>query len=141
MFLFSFRFRFNMDETEAANLLVSLGNSDSRSPSFSPSPATQGPLNLRGGPLQSPTGPAYRSSTSSFTPISPHTNPQGPPGFVRTPAKSWASVSASGPSSGGSAGSSSSSSSTSSEHQHASPISSRFPPSAATSLLQPQVQS
>ncbi|BFZ13763.1 hypothetical protein BsWGS_16802 [Bradybaena similaris] len=94
--------RFDIDETEAANMLVSLGNSTSTSPSFSPSPA-QGGL----GSMQSPTGP-YRSSTS-FTPISPHSNPQGPPGFVTSPAKSWSSKS----------GSSSS--------DHVSPITSRFP--------------
>ncbi|KAH9504295.1 hypothetical protein Btru_064562 [Bulinus truncatus] len=93
--------RFDMDETEAANMLVSLGNSRSTSPSFSPSPAQSGITSM-----QSPTAP-YRST--SFTPISPHTNPQGPPGFVASPAKSWSSKS----------GSSSS--------DHISPITPRFP--------------
>ncbi|XP_059163863.1 protein capicua homolog isoform X3 [Physella acuta] len=102
--------RFDPDETEAANMLVSLGNSRSTSPSFPPSPA-QGGL----GPMQSPTGP-YRSSTS-FTPISPHTNPQNPV-FVSSPAKSWSSKS----------GSSSS--------DHVSPITPRFP--SAPGLFQPQ---
>ncbi|CAL1541747.1 unnamed protein product, partial [Lymnaea stagnalis] len=103
--------RFDMDETEAANMLVSLGNSRSTSPSFPPSPAQSGLSSM-----QSPTGP-YRSSTS-FTPISPHTNPQGPPGFVSSPAKSWSSKS----------GSSSS--------DHVSPITPRFP---AAAVFQPQV--
>ncbi|XP_013066792.2 protein capicua homolog isoform X1 [Biomphalaria glabrata] len=102
--------RFDMDETEAANMLVSLGNSRSTSPSFSPSPAQSGLTSM-----QSPTGP-YRST--SFTPISPHTNPQGPPGFVTSPAKSWSSKS----------GSSSS--------DHVSPITPRFPPTV--NVFQPQ---
>ncbi|GFO30034.1 protein capicua homolog [Plakobranchus ocellatus] len=129
--------RFDMEEKEAANMLVSLGNSRSTSPSFSPSPAHAGlggsTAAGRLAALQSPTGggigtPYHRSSTTSFTPISPHTNPQVPPGFVVrtsvTPSsindKSWGSKS----------------SGSSSSMEHVSPLTPRFP--QAGGVLQPQ---
>ncbi|GFR72074.1 protein capicua-like protein [Elysia marginata] len=122
--------RFDREETEAANMLVSLGNSRSTSPSFSPSPAHTGGIRGNAGALQSPTGPYHRSSTTSFTPISPHTNPQGPPGFVvRTSATS---STGSKPSWG------SKSSGSSSSVDHMSPVTPRFPPSGG--LYQPQAR-
>ena len=98
--------RYEMDEAEAANMLVSLGNSRSTTPAFSPTP--QNPLSPRIGQTQSPTGP-YRAT--SFTPISPHTSPQVPQGFISSPQKSWGS----GPSK-----------SSSSSSDHISPITPRF---------------
>ena len=100
----------DMDEAEAANMLVSLGNSRSTTPAFSPTPQTPLPLSPRIGQTQSPTGP-YRAT--SFTPISPHTNPQVPQGFITSPQKSWGS----GPSK-----------SSSSSSDHVSPITPRFAP-------------
>ncbi len=63
------------DETEAANMLVSLGNSRSGTPCFSPSPM-QNPISPHHGHApHSPTAHlAYRAAAAavSFTPISPH---------------------------------------------------------------------
>ncbi|RUS78207.1 hypothetical protein EGW08_014021, partial [Elysia chlorotica] len=121
--------RYDMEEreTEAANMLVSLGNSRSTSPSFSPSPAHAGSIRGSAGALQSPTGPYHRSSTTSFTPISPHTNPQGPPGFV---------VRASASSSGNKQSWGSKSGASSSSLDHMSPVTARFPHTGG--LYQPQ---
>lgn len=103
--------RFEMDETDAAHMLVSLGNSRSTTPAFSPTPShPQTPLSPRIGQVQSPTVP-YGARATSFTPISPHTSPQIPQGFITSPQKSW-----------GSAPSKSSSSSS----DHVSPITPRF---------------
>ena len=96
---------FDMDEKEAANMLVSLGNSRSTTPAFSPPPQT--PLSPHPGGHQSPTGSGiYRSGSTSFTPISPHTNPQ-------SISRHWSS---SGTSKSGSSSS-----------EHVSPITPRFP--------------
>lgn len=100
--------RFEMDETEAANMLVCLGNSRSTTPAFSPTPS-QNPVSPRIVQAQSPTG-IYRPT--SFTPISPHTSPQVPQSFITSPQKSW------GPAPTKSPGSSS---------DHMSHLGSRFP--------------
>ncbi|XP_046344637.2 protein capicua homolog isoform X3 [Haliotis rufescens] len=113
--------QFDMDEKEAANMLVSLGNSRSTTPAFSPTPQT--PISPRLS-AQSPPGSAiYRSGSTSFTPISPHTNPQNP-GFITSPSRSW------------SAGTSKSSTSS----EHVSPVTPRFPPSSGgPSAFQPKI--
>ncbi len=56
------------DETEAANMLVSLGNSRSGTPAFSPTPM-QPPMSPLHGLPHSPTHLGYGAT---FTPISPH---------------------------------------------------------------------
>ncbi|XP_055958697.1 protein capicua homolog isoform X1 [Patella vulgata] len=96
----------SIDETEAANMLVSLGNSRSTTPAFSPTP--QNPLSPR---IQSPAGPGMYRSSNSFTPISPHPSSQMMHGYVNSPARSWSSTSKSG----------------SSSSEHVSPITPRFP--------------
>ncbi|ESO93721.1 hypothetical protein LOTGIDRAFT_153178 [Lottia gigantea] len=96
--------RYETEETEAANMLVSLGNSRSGTPAFSPTPQT--PVSPR---IQSPAGSGIYRSSNSFTPISPHPNSQYQHTFVGSPARSWSSKS----------GSSSS--------EHVSPITPRFP--------------
>ncbi|XP_070202484.1 protein capicua homolog [Littorina saxatilis] len=107
-----------MDEAEAANMLVSLGNSRSTTPAFSPTPGN--PMSPRIGQTQSP-GP-YRAT--SFTPISPHTNPQVPQGFISSPQKSWGS----GPSK-----------SSSSSSDLVSPVTPRFPSVAGMPAFQSQM--
>lgn len=93
------------DETEAANMLVSLG-SRSTTPAFSPTPS-QNPLSPQLGHPEnlSPTGTVRRQM--SFTPISPH-----PHSYITSPTRSW------------STGTSKSGSSSS---EHVSPITPRFP--------------
>ncbi|KAL5020008.1 hypothetical protein ScPMuIL_002900 [Solemya velum] len=93
------------DETEAANMLVSLG-SRSTTPAFSPTPS-QNPLSPQLGHSEnlSPTGTVRRQM--SFTPISPH-----PHSYITSPTRSW------------STGTSKSGSSSS---EHVSPITPRFP--------------
>ena len=72
------RMRARFDETEAANMLVSLGNSRSTTPAFSPTPNQNpvSPHHLTQSP--SPHHMVYRGSTSTFTPISPHPMQQHP---------------------------------------------------------------
>lgn len=86
--------RFDMDEKEAANMLVSLGNSRSGTPAFSPTPG-QNPLSPHHGPPNhSPLTPVgYRAGTT-FTPISPHPHMAG---MLPSPQRHW---SASTPKSG-----------------------------------------
>jgi hypothetical protein len=73
-----------LDETEAANLLVSLGNSRSTTPAFSPTPG-QNPIS----PHHSASPLGYRSgSASTFTPISPHPG-MSHAGMMASPRRSW----------------------------------------------------
>lgn len=94
------------DETEAANMLVSLGNSRSTTPAFSPTPSNH-PISPH--PVQSPSTMGPRGNTLSFAPISPHPQTQG---FMTSPTRSW---------------SSGTSKSGSSSSEHVSPITPRFP--------------
>lgn len=106
------------DETEAANMLVSLGNSRSTTPAFSPTPG-QIPMSPHHGPTPSPSGPsASRGNSVSFTPISPHPQTHGP-GFMTSPTRSWTS-----------------SKSGSSSSEHVSPITPRFPHNHNTVMFQ-----
>lgn len=92
------------DEAEAANMLLSLGNSRSTTPAFSPTPM-QNPMSPMGsGPSPSTGG---RNSVS-FTPISPLPRSHAQV-YMNSPTRSWSSKS----------GSSSS--------EHVSPITPRFP--------------
>ncbi|KAK7468070.1 hypothetical protein BaRGS_00036721 [Batillaria attramentaria] len=103
-------------------MLVSLGNSRSTTPAFSPTPS-QNPLSPRIGQTQSPTVP-YGARATSFTPISPHTSPQIPQGFITSPQKSWGS----GPSK-----------SSSSSSDHVSPITPRFSSVSGLPAFQSQI--
>ncbi|XP_061164260.1 protein capicua homolog isoform X1 [Saccostrea echinata] len=97
------------DETEAANMLVSLGNSRSTTPAFSPTPSNH-PISPH--PVQSPSTMGPRGNPLSFAPISPHPQTQG---FMTSPTRSW---------------SSGTSKSGSSSSEHVSPITPRFPPTS-----------
>ncbi|KAK3597989.1 hypothetical protein CHS0354_042342 [Potamilus streckersoni] len=108
------RKRFDIDETEAANMLVSLGNSRSTTPAFSPDPS-QPSLSPRQRHASSPQ--SMRGLTTAFTPISPH-NPNNS-GYLVSPTRSW------------STGTSKSGSSSS---EHISPITPRFPQNAVSGL-------
>ncbi|XP_077985247.1 protein capicua homolog [Glandiceps talaboti] len=81
--------KFDMDETEAANMLVSLGNSRSATPCFSPVPTvTPGPMSPRS-LSQSPSPHfSFTKGQSTFSPISmyPHTQQRQ---FVSTPTRRW----------------------------------------------------
>lgn len=105
-----------IDETEAANMLVSLGNSRSTTPAFSPTPSSVSSLSPRKRHPSSPqSGAGLRGMSAAFTPISPH--PQNH-NYVHSPTRSWSS------------GNSNKSGSSSSEH--ISPITPRFPPSGGS---------
>lgn len=97
------------DETEAANMLVSLGNSRSTTPAFSPTPSNH-PISPH--PVQSPSTMGPRGNPLSFAPISPHPQTQA---FMTSPTRSW---------------SSGTSKSGSSSSEHVSPITPRFPPTS-----------
>ncbi|XP_069118802.1 protein capicua homolog [Argopecten irradians] len=100
------------DETEAANMLVSLGNSRSTTPAFSPTPS-QNPLSPQLS-VQSPTSGHGSRNSVSFTPISPHPQTQG---FITSPTRSWSSCA---------------SKSGSSSSEHVSPITPRFPSNSSS---------
>ena len=102
-----------IDETEAANMLVSLGR-NSRSttpatPAFSPTNSLGSVASPRKRHLSSPQ--SNQALRAAFTPISPHPNPNS---YMHSPTRSW--------SSGGNSNKSGSSSS-----DHISPITPRFP--------------
>lgn len=100
------------EETEAAQMLVSLGNSRSTTPAFSPTPSSVCSLSPRKRHPSSPqSGQALRGISTAFTPISPHPNPNNV--YMASPTRSWSS------------GTSNKSGSSSSEH--ISPITPRFP--------------
>lgn len=104
------------DETEAANMLLSLGNSRSTTPAYSPTPM-QNPLSPITGNIQSPSTGGRNSV--SFTPISPLPRSHAQV-YMNSPTRSWSSKS----------GSSSS--------EHVSPITPRFPAgSNALGMMQP----
>ncbi|KAK3107505.1 hypothetical protein FSP39_016100 [Pinctada imbricata] len=109
------------DEKEAANMLVSLGNSRSTTPAYSPTPSNN-PLSPH--PIQSPPGMAPMGRGSAiFTPISPLPQTHGH-GFITSPTRSW-----------------SSSKSGSSSSEHVSPITPRFPMNHNIGVFQtPQVE-
>ncbi|OWF36187.1 protein capicua homolog isoform X3 [Mizuhopecten yessoensis] len=100
------------DETEAANMLVSLGNSRSTTPAFSPTPS-QNPLSPQLS-VQSPTSGHGSRNSVSFTPISPHPQTQA---FITSPTRSWSSCA---------------SKSGSSSSEHVSPITPRFPSNSSS---------
>ncbi|XP_023931096.1 protein capicua homolog [Lingula anatina] len=78
--------RFDMDEKEAANMLVSLGNSRSGTPAFSPTPV-QNPISPHHGALgHSPYPPVGYRSGNTFAPISPHPHT---PGSLLASAHHW----------------------------------------------------
>lgn len=112
--------KFDSDETEAANMLVAMGNSRSTTPAFSPTPSSVSSLSPRKRHPSSPqsgTTSGLRGMSASFTPISPH--PQNPNhGYLPSPTHGWSS------------GNSNKSGSSSSEH--ISPITPRFPPSGGS---------
>ena len=89
------RLHTRFDETEAANMLVSLGNSRSGTPGFSPTPMSPHP-----GHPRSPTHFVYHGGggPTTFAPISPHPI-QGHPGMLGSPPQRW-STSTSTPKSG-----------------------------------------
>ncbi|XP_052258795.1 protein capicua homolog isoform X2 [Dreissena polymorpha] len=100
------------EETEAAQMLVSLGNSRSTTPAFSPTPSSVCSLSPRKRHPSSPqSSQALRGISTAFTPISPHPNPNNV--YMASPTRSWSS------------GTSNKSGSSSSEH--ISPITPRFP--------------
>ena len=89
------RFHTRFDEKEAANMLVSLGNSRSGTPAFSPTPSGggQNPMSPHHH-VHSPTAQhlAYRGGgPGTFTPISPHPihsqNQHG--GMLTSPTRRW----------------------------------------------------
>jgi len=100
-----------IDETEAANMLVSLGNSRSTTPAgFSPTPSSVCSLSPRKRHPSSPQNAAgLRGPNAAFTPISPHPNPTH--AYMASP--SWSSAN--------------SNKSGSSSSEHISPITPRFP--------------
>ena len=112
--------KFDSDETEAANMLVAMGNSRSTTPAFSPTPSSVSSLSPRKRHPSSPqsaTTTGLRGMSASFTPISPH--PQNPNhSYLPSPTHGWSS------------GNSNKSGSSSSEH--ISPITPRFPPTGGT---------
>ena len=114
----------HMDETEAANMLVSLQNSRSTTPAFSPTPSSISSLSPRKRHPSSPQSNAatgLRSMSAAFTPISPH--PQNPNNsYMASPTRSWSS------------GNSNKSGSSSSEL--VSPITPRFPQVERNSAFQ-----
>ncbi|XP_052060621.1 protein capicua homolog isoform X1 [Mytilus californianus] len=104
------------DEAEAANMLLSLGNSRSTTPAYSPTPM-QNPLSPLTGSGPSPSTGGRNSV--SFTPISPLPRSHAQV-YMNSPTRSWSSKS----------GSSSS--------EHVSPITPRFPSgSNALGMMQP----
>ena len=112
--------KFDSDETEAANMLVAMGNSRSTTPAFSPTPSSVSSLSPRKRHPSSPqsaTTTGLRGISASFTPISPH--PQNPNhGYLPSPTHGYSS------------GNSNKSGSSSSEH--ISPITPRFPQAGGT---------
>ncbi|KAL4229580.1 hypothetical protein ACF0H5_012618 [Mactra antiquata] len=105
-----------IDETEAANMLVSLGNSRSTTPAFSPTPSSVSSLSPRKRHPSSPqSGTGLRGMSAAFTPISPH--PQNH-NYVHSPTRSWSS--------------NNSNKSGSSSSEHISPITPRFPPNVGS---------
>ena len=104
--------KFDSDETEAANMLVAMGNSRSTTPAFSPTPSSVSSLSPRKRHPSSPQSGITPGLRGAFTPISPH--PQNPNhGYLPSPTHGWSS------------GNSNKSGSSSSEH--ISPITPRFP--------------
>lgn len=79
------RLHSQFDETEAANMLVSLGNSHSGTPGFSPPPMSPHPGH------RSPSHFVYPGAGTTFTPISPHPI-QGHHGMVGSSPQRWASA-------------------------------------------------
>ncbi|XP_070552136.1 LOW QUALITY PROTEIN: protein capicua homolog [Ptychodera flava] len=79
--------KFDMDETEAANMLVSLGNSRSGTPCFSPVPTPGGPMSPRS-LSQSPSPHFTFKGHNTFSPISmyPHSQQRVP---IGTPTRRW----------------------------------------------------
>lgn len=111
-----------MDETEAANMLVSLGNSRSTTPAFSPTPSSVSSLSPRKRHPSSPqSGTGLRGMSAAFAPISPH--PQNPNhSYMPSPTRSWSS--------------NNSNKSGSSSSEHISPITPRFPQGGSSSAFQ-----
>ena len=104
-----------IEETEAANMLVSLGNSRSATPAFSPTPSSVSSLSPRKRHPSSPqSGATLRGMNAAFTPISPH--PNQPHAYMASPTRSWSSAN--------------SNKSGSSSSEHISPITPRFPQAA-----------
>lgn len=102
-----------IEETEAANMLVSLGNSRSTTPAaFSPAPSSVSSLSPRKRHPSSPqSGAGLRGMNAAFTPISPH--PNQPHAYMASPTRSWSSAN--------------SNKSGSSSSEHISPITPRCP--------------
>lgn len=111
------------EETEAANMLVSLGNSRSTTPAaFSPTPSSVCSLSPRKRHPSSPQSatPVMQRGNNQFTPISPH--PNQPHAYMASPTRSWSSAN--------------SNKSGSSSSEHISPITPRFPPANSNSTFQ-----
>lgn len=111
-----------IEETEAANMLVSLGNSRSATPAaFSPTPSSVCSLSPRKRHPSSPQSAAgLRGVNAAFTPISPH--PNQPQAYMASPTRSWSSAN--------------SNKSGSSSSEHISPITPRFPQAATNTGTQ-----